>query len=62
MDYQGYEKFITKYLSVKGSKPITWCDQQESFLTIKPVNSILMGLFGVSGEKVDKVIQEIGYR
>ena len=57
--YQGYEKFITKYLSVKGSKPITGVINKSRF-NHKTGRFYTYGLFGVSGEKVDKVIQEMG--
>ena len=57
--YQGYEKFITKYLSVKGSKPITGVINKSRF-NHKTGKFYTYGLFGVSGEKVDKVIQELG--
>ena len=57
--YQGYEKFISKYLGMKGRKPITGVINKSRF-NHKTGRFYTYGLFGVSGEKVDKVIQEMG--
>ena len=57
--YQGYEKFISKYLGIKGRKPITGVINKSRF-NHKTGRFYTYGLFGVSGEKVDKVIQEMG--
>jgi len=57
--YQGYEKFISKYLGMKGKKPITGVINKNRF-NHKTGKFYTYGLFGVSGKKVDEMIQEIG--
>lgn len=57
--YQGYEKFIRKYLGIKGKKPITGVINKSKF-NRKTGKFYTYGLFGVSGKTVDKVIQELG--
>ena len=53
--YQGYEKFISKYLGVKGRKPVTGVINKSRF-NRKTGRFYTYGLFGVSGEKVDNVV------
>jgi IS1 family transposase len=57
--YQGYEKFIRKYLGKKGKKPITGVINKSKFQE-KTGKFYTFGLFGVSGETVEKMIQELG--
>jgi transposase-like protein/IS1 family transposase len=57
--YQGYEKFISKYLGKKRNKPITGVINKSRF-NRKTGRFYTYGLFGKSGKTVDKVIQELG--
>ncbi len=57
--YQGYEKFISRYLGIKRMKPITGVINKSRF-NRKTGRFYTYGLFGVSGKKVDEVIQELG--
>lgn len=57
--YQGYEKFIRKYLGIKAKKPVTGVINKSKFDS-KTGGFYTYGLFGVSGETVDKMIQELG--
>lgn len=55
--YQGYEKFIGKYLGIKA--PVTGVINKNRF-NRKTGRFYTYGLFGVSGKTVDKIIQELG--
>lgn len=57
--YQGYEKFISKYLGIKRKKPITGVINKSRF-NHKTGKFYTYGLFGVSGKTVDEVIKELG--
>ena len=57
--YQGYEKFISSYLGVKRNKPVTGVINKSRF-NRKTGRFYTYGLFGVSGKKVDELIQELG--
>ena len=51
MVYQGYERFIGKYLGIKGRKSITGVINKSRF-NHETGRFYTYGLFGVSGEKV----------
>jgi len=57
--YQAYEKFISSYLGIKGTKPMTGVINKSKF-NGKTGKFYTFGLFGVSGNTIDKIIQEIG--
>ncbi|MEM0466016.1 MAG: IS1 family transposase [Candidatus Thermoplasmatota archaeon] len=57
--YQGYEKFISTYLGVKGMKPLTGVINKSRF-NKKTGRFYTYGLFGVSGKTIDEVIKELG--
>jgi IS1 family transposase/transposase-like protein len=57
--YQGYEKFISSYLGIKGKKPITGVINKSRF-NRKTGRFYTYGLFGKSGKMIDKIIQELG--
>lgn len=57
--YQGYEKFISSYLGVKGKKPVTGVINKSRF-NRKTGRFYTYGLFGKSGKTIDKIIQELG--
>ena len=57
--YQGYEKFIRKYLGIKAKKPVTGVINKSRY-NQKTGRFYTFGLFGVSGKTVDKVIHDLG--
>jgi len=57
--YQGYEKFIRKYLGIKAKKPVTGVINKSRF-NRKTGKFYTYGLFGVSGKTIEKIIQELG--
>ncbi|MEM4259126.1 MAG: hypothetical protein QXL17_08295 [Candidatus Thermoplasmatota archaeon] len=57
--YQGYEKFISTYLGVKGMKPLTGMINKSRF-NKKTGRFYTYGLFCVSGKTIDEVIKELG--
>ncbi|MFN3659957.1 MAG: hypothetical protein ACK4TN_01820, partial [Brevinematales bacterium] len=57
--YEGYEKFIRKYLGVHGSMPLVGVINKSRF-NKETGGFLTYGLFGVSGKTIDKVIQELG--
>lgn len=57
--YHGYEKLISKYLGKKRKKPLTGVINKSRF-NKKTGKFYTYGLFGKSGNTVDKMIQELG--
>lgn len=57
--YQGYEKFISRYLGIKSKKPLTGVINKSRF-NKKTGKFYTYGLFGVSGKTIDEIIQELG--
>jgi IS1 family transposase len=57
--YTGYEKFIRKYLGKKRNKPLTGVINKSRF-NKKTGKFYTYGLFGKSGNTVDKMIQKLG--
>ena len=57
--YQGYEKFIRKYLGIKAKKPLTGVINKSKYDS-KTGKFFTYGLFGVSGKTIDKMVQTLG--